>query len=320
MKTLFGMLSPEGTGRLSILIFHRVHARPDPLFPTEPDAQRFDRICSWLSRWFHVMPLDRAVEALKEGHLPSRAACITFDDGYADNHDVALPILQRHGLPATFFIATGYLDGGRMFNDTVAETFREAPHSSIEVGDLASGLPDTLDLSTLDARRRAIADVLGVVKHLPVQQRESIAQALQHRAAVRRLPQGLMMQSAQVLALHRAGMQVGAHTRSHPILAHLDRDAARREILEGRDELESITDAPVRLFAYPNGRPHQDYSRETVSLVSELGFSAAVTTAWGSGCSETDLLQLPRFTPWDLSGTRFGFRLLANLRRRGQAV
>ena len=125
VKVAFELLSPgQRNGRLSILIFHRVLAQVDPLFPEEVDAARFDVICGWLRRWFNVLPLDAAVRRLRDGSLPRRAAAITFDDGYADNHDIALPILKKHGLPSTFFIATGFLDGGCMWNDTVIEAIR----------------------------------------------------------------------------------------------------------------------------------------------------------------------------------------------------
>ena len=107
--------------RLSILIYHRVLARPDPLFPYEVDAKRFGQHLNLLKRFFTVIPLHDAVHLLARGKLPARAACITFDDGYADNAQVALPILQKHGMCATFFIATGFLDGGQMWNDKVID-------------------------------------------------------------------------------------------------------------------------------------------------------------------------------------------------------
>lgn len=132
---LLHMMAPAGKrARLSVLIFHRVLRQPDPLFPGEMYAQRFDAVCRWLAAWFNVLPLDQAVSRLKAGSLPARAACITFDDGYADNHEVAASILGRHGLSATFFIATGFLDGGRMWNDTVIESVRQAGAATLELG------------------------------------------------------------------------------------------------------------------------------------------------------------------------------------------
>ena len=136
-RQLLWLMSPAGRrARLSVLIFHRVLPQIDPLFPEEVDAQRFEQICGWLRSWFNVLPLDEAVLRLTDGALPERALAITFDDGYADNHNVALPILQRHGLVATFFIATGFLDGGRMWNDSVIESVRRTAQQEFDLRDL----------------------------------------------------------------------------------------------------------------------------------------------------------------------------------------
>ena len=92
-------LAPEGKrSRLSILIYHRVRAVRDPLFPHELDAAGFDQHLCILSSLFNVLPLEQAIARLRRGTLPERPACITFDDGYADNAEIALPILQRHHL------------------------------------------------------------------------------------------------------------------------------------------------------------------------------------------------------------------------------
>ena len=130
----FSLLSPGGgRGRLSTLIFHRVLPEPDPIFPDEMHAAQFDAVCGWVARWFNVLPLEEAVQRLAARSLPPRTLCITFDDGYADNHDVAMPILRRHGLCATLFVATGYLNGGTMWNDTIAESVRHAKGPSIDL-------------------------------------------------------------------------------------------------------------------------------------------------------------------------------------------
>jgi len=296
LKPLFQLASPAGArARLSVLIFHRVLPEPDPLFPDEMDARRFDALCGWLKSWFNVLPLDQAAAQLKAGTLPARAACITFDDGYADNCHVAMPILQRHSLTATFFIATGFLDGGRMWNDTIIETVRRRA-----------------DLSTNADREAAITTLINQIKYLPVAERVATTEALAQKAQVQ-LPTNLMMTSADVKAMRQAGMQIGAHTVSHPILARLSRAEAAKEIGDSKRYLEELLGERISLFAYPNGKPGEDYSPESVDVVRSLGFDAAVSTQWGASRCGDDVLQIKRFTPWDKTRWRFGVRLLRNL-------
>jgi peptidoglycan/xylan/chitin deacetylase (PgdA/CDA1 family) len=303
------VLSPGGArGRLTIMIFHRVHRAPD-LLADDPDAARFEATLAHVRRWFNVLPLDEAVAGLAARTLPPRALALTFDDGYADNHDVALPILRRLGLPATFFVATGYLDGGTMWNDRVIETVRRHRGPTLEVPALGLRLP----VDSTAARRAALATLLPRLKYEPFAQREALADDIA-RGAGAALPRDLMMTSAQVRALSQAGMQIGAHTHGHPILAGLAAAEATREIAQSRDRLQDITQRPVRLFAYPNGRPGTDYSPENVAQVRAQGFAAACTTAHGAAGPGSDVFQLPRFTPWDRAPWKFGARLARNLR------
>ena len=311
LRPVFGALSGAGpSARLSVLIFHRVLQIADPLFPDEIDAERFDRICTWLKAWFNVLPLDAAVASLKAGTLPARSACITFDDGYADNCQIALPILQRHGLCATFFIATGFLNGGRMWNDTLIETVRARVGSTLDASSAGLG---HYRLDAIPQSRQAIDALIAKVKYLGIAERILVTQELADTAKVE-LPNNLMMSSAEVKTLRQAGMQIGAHTVSHPILARLRDDEAMQEIQTSKVFLQDLLGERIGLFAYPNGKPGEDYSAQTVNVVRQLDFDAAVSTTWGTTSPGDDLLQIRRFTPWDRSKWRFGLRLLANLR------
>ena len=311
LKALLNLLSPPGpNSRLSVLIFHRVLPEPDPLFPDEMHARRFDAMCGWLAAWFNMLPLDRAVAQLKAGTLPARAACISFDDGYADNHHVAMPILKRHGLTATFFIATRFLDGGRMWNDTIVEAIRGCSAPLLDLSSLGLG---SYALGAVAERRIAIAGLVDQIKYRPVAERITITEQIALLARVE-LPQDLMMTSHEVKAMRQAGMQIGAHTESHPILARLTDEQARQEILGGKSTLEQLLGERVGLFAYPNGKPGEDYTPQSVELVRALGFDAAVSTQRGASGPADDMFQLRRFTPWDKTRLRFGVRMLANLR------
>lgn len=296
--------------RLSILLYHQVLPEPDPLKPDDPDIATFDWQMDLLARHSNVLPLPEAMERLEAGTLPPRATAITFDDGYADNRLHALPVLQRHGLPATFFIATGYLNGGRMFNDTLIEATRRAPDGTLDLSHEGLG---SFELSNADSRKQAIRSIIREIKWLPRSEREAKVQAIANHIGAD-LPEDLMMTDQQVCELAQAGMTIGGHTFSHPILAQEDEATAAREITEGRQRLQAITGQPVDLFAYPNGRPGQDYTARDVALVRNAGFSAAVSTSMGCSEAGSDRFQLPRFTPWSRNPAKFLAQLVRNTR------
>lgn len=313
LRLPIGLVSPGGAGaRLSILIYHRVLPRPDPLFFEEPDAARFEAEMRWVRDWFNVLPLGQAVARLYEGSLPARAAAITFDDGYADNEEVAAPILQRLGLSATFFISTGYWDGSCMWNDRLIEAIRTSTRSELDLQAFGLGC---YPIGSLETRREAIVTMRRDIRHLPQARREELTQAIV-TASGSNDPPALMMPPQQVRKLRARGMDIGAHTMTHPILTRLDAATARQEIASSKQQLEDLLDEPIDLFAYPNGVPQQDYTSEHVRIVRECGFKAAVSTAWGAASARSDRFQLPRFTPWDRARWRYGIRLLANLQRR----
>jgi peptidoglycan/xylan/chitin deacetylase (PgdA/CDA1 family) len=316
-RALMATLSPSGAhSRLSILIYHRVLPQRDPLFPDELDAQDFDEQMRFVKACFNVIPLRDAVRSMRRGTLPPRAACVTFDDGYADNAEVALPILQKHGISSTFFIATGFLDGGRMWNDTVIELVRRASWKTLDLSAMGWG---TFEIGTTEQRRKTVFALLAKLKYLPFELRKAKIDEMTDLLHVA-LPTNLMMDSDQVRKLHNAGMEIGGHTVNHPILACLEYADARTEIAIGKETLEQIIRAPVRLFAYPNGKPNQDYLSDHVEIVKGLGFDGAVSTAWGAARCGDNLYQLPRFTPWDRGYMRFTIRMAQNLFRKAQVV
>jgi peptidoglycan/xylan/chitin deacetylase (PgdA/CDA1 family) len=311
-KWLFNQLSPAGSrARLSILIFHRVLAAADPMFPGEPDVGRFAAEMQWVKNWFNVVPLPEAIDRLRNGTLPARAAAITFDDGYSDNFTVALPVLQHAGLPATFFIAVGHLDGGRMWNDAVIDLVRGAEGPELNLTRFKLG---RYAVNTVSDRRRTVGELLSKLKYLEFAERKSLVAALAEAVNVPPHPD-LMMTSEQVRTLAALGMTIGAHTVNHPILARISEREARAEIGEGKERLEAITGDRVTLFAYPNGKPGTDYTQAHVELTRRAGFDAACSTAWGAATSGCDPYQIPRFTPWDHSQWRYALRLAQNMRR-----
>ena len=309
LKVLASAVSPSGKRAcLSTLIFHRVLSVPDPIRPLEIDSTTFRWMVSVLASNFNVLPLSIAAQHLISGTLPDRAACITFDDGYADNVEVALPILSEFKLPATFFIAPGFLDGGRMWNDTVIEAVRCLPTGNLDLSHRNLGVHN---IRSIDDRIELINFLLKKLKYLDPVQRDEEAFMIAEIAKAT-LADNLMMSTIQVQTLFESGMEIGAHTVNHPILSKINAGKARHEIAESKEMLQEIVGNKITLFAYPNGKPGQDYEQGHVEMVRGLGFTAAVSTAWGVGRAQSDIFQLPRFTPWDTTPRRFMMRLLWN--------
>ena len=169
-RLLLRALSPGGRrGKLTTLIFHRVRREPDALFPNEMHASAFRDRLRWIGAWFNVLPLDEAVAALARGTLPERALAITFDDGYADNFDSSIADPPGTRLPGNLLRGVGFLDGGRMWNDTVIEAIRRTPGPSLDLSALGLGVhvvDSTTATSPHDQRPAGQAEVHGL-RHAP---------------------------------------------------------------------------------------------------------------------------------------------------------
>lgn len=300
--------------RSTVLIFHRVLEEADPLSPSTPDADTFERLMRQVQRQFDVVALSDIVDGIERGVPLSRAVAITFDDGYADNVSVAAPILKRLEMTATFFVSTGYLDGGVMWNDRIIEGIRAAAGDEVDLTEWELGRHS---LDNTSARLSAIEYVLGKSKYLPAHYREITASAVAKKCGAR-LDAALMMTSSEVRQLQCLGMTIGGHTVTHPILARIEDQQAKAEIAECKKALEALTGAAVPFFAFPNGIPGKDFLSQHVNYVREAGFRGAVTTAIGAVGHCCDPFQIPRFTPWRRDPVQFGYQLARNHSSRRQ--
>ena len=296
--------------RLSVMVFHRVRPAPDLFLSGDPDVGQFASIMGLVRDHFSPLSLAEGLRRLDEGTLPQRAVCVTFDDGYADNLTVALPVLKQLEIPVTVFIASGYLDGRLMWNDRLAEAIRRLPGDEVDLNEYRFGVH-----ALGDPRERAklLRDLLGLLKYCPPEFRDVIADDLAARYAPH-LPSP-MLTRAQVRELHAQGVEIGGHTVTHPILARTAEREAYREIAENKEDLEGLLGERLHFFAYPNGKPILDFGQQHARMVKEIGYRAALSTAPGVATAATDRFWLPRFTPWDRTPTRFGLRLLWNMRR-----
>ena len=289
--------------RLPILIYHRVLEDPDPMRPEAMDAALFARQIAFIASSFRILPLSEAIGLLEDGRLPPRALSITVDDGYEECATLMLPILQSYGVTATFFVATGPLDGEPIWNDRIIEALRVAPDESLDLRD--HGLAD-YDLSGVAQRAKSARQLIERLKRLPAWTRRKVVEEITARVPQDAMPR--MLSREQIRTLYQAAMGIGSHTRTRPILTRIPPEDAQREIQAGKRTLEEIIGAEVDLFAYPNG----DYTMEHIEMARQLGIRAAVSTFPGAAAPDTDRYQLPRFTPWDTQTAKFGLRLLWN--------
>jgi len=301
----------RGNGRVAIVNYHRVLAARSPYLASEPDIDTFTWQMELLARCFNVLSLRQALAAIESGRVPARAVCITFDDGYRSVHDLALPVLRRLGLPATVFVSSGYVNGHTMWNDSIVEAVETLPAEELDLAEFGLGV---YSLRSMPERAASLGKLTEASKYLPPQERSRLVGRLQDLLG-ERASAGLMLTPKMVVNLDRHGIEIGAHTVTHPILTSLDDASAMQEIAGGKRELEAIIGKPVPLFAYPNGKVGKDYDARHVAMVREAGFQAAFTTAVGAITRHHDRYQLPRSRPWDHTPQRFALRLLQWLAR-----
>lgn len=308
IRLVGNIIAPHGNGkgRICIVNYHRILSSVDPLQESEPDIETFRWQMQLLADCFNVLPLHEALDLLATERLPARAVCITFDDGYRSTYDFALPILKEFNLPATVFVTTGYVDSGNMWNDRILEAVRRIPGDSLDLRDLEMGV---YSIRSVEERKRAIKELTEDAKYLPPAERHDLTVKLEELAGGV-FKHELMLTREMICALAQQGIEIGAHTISHPILTSLDNLSARYEINVGKQQLESIIGKSVNLFAYPNGKAGVDFDDRHVAMAKETGFDAAFTTAFGVATKEHDMFQIPRCCPWDTTPLFYGLRLL----------
>jgi len=249
---------------------------------------------AFVKRAYTVVSLDELIERTSRGAtLPPRALAVTFDDGYADNHRLALPVLRRLDLPATVYLTSGSMDGGPpLWMSAVRALALTAPPGELAIPGLA---PVTLGAA---AERGPIARALtrALVPLSAGERSERIAAAASACGVdVGRVLAGSMLDWEQARDLARAGWTIGAHTVTHVNVALAPPEDAAAEIAASRDTIAAAIGAPVVHFAYPNtGGAHRYFDAATAGMLRRLGFRSAVTSAPGLVRPGGDPFALPR--------------------------
>lgn len=263
---------PQWEGLL-VLNYHRIGdaaATPFDRGVFSATADDLDRQIAYLKRFAEIIsPSD--ISSVRR-RATGRSILITFDDGYRDNYELAFPVLKRHGVPAAFFICTGFLDRGELaWWDEIAWMVRNATVNEIPENAWLGHLP----LRDDEARELAIRAALARYKELPGDQTRAFLTFLAGATGAGRFAgdaHDLWMTWDMVREMRDAGMTIGAHTDSHPLLGRLSPKEQEREILTSRDRLTAELGTPPSVFAYPVGKAGA-YDLATKRLLQQAGFT-----------------------------------------------
>lgn len=298
-----------------VLMYHRVlpSRTSAPCF-VQPgmyvSSETFERHVAYLTAHFRVVFLEELMERMLAGKEIGRLCAITFDDGWRDNYTYAFPILARYGVPATVFLATGFVGTDRMFWP------EELCHHLDGLGGpqqlKSEGTPaafmrfsETMGLFDGQPREDYLDAGISILKKFTPEERQHV---LDHLAGMHNDDpvDRQMMDWDEIRIMFASNLvRFGAHTVNHEMLDQIPLPTAAREISDSKIDIEQRLGCRVRSFAYPNG----NHSNAIRHLLREQGFLGAVTTGRGYVKPGAQLLEIPRIGMHDdVSGNLPQFR------------
>lgn len=287
MRAALALRSSVPSPWVSVLTYHRFSnprgSEPfdDEVIDATPEC--FERQVVCLQRHFTLIGIDELCAFAAGRPIPPNAVAITFDDGYLDNYELALPILKRHGAKAVFFLSTGCISERRMYWwDRIAYIVKRTVRDKFTLS-----YPFQVDISLAD-RRLALDRVQRIVKTHPALDIERFLDELAHTARVawsrqleRSFAERLLMTWDHVRELRRAGMDVESHTRSHRVLDTLPPPDLLDELAGSRADLEREVGEPARALAYPVGNQLGKNSPIRAAL-AQTGYEIGLSSNTGS--------------------------------------
>jgi peptidoglycan/xylan/chitin deacetylase (PgdA/CDA1 family) len=278
---------------LVVLTYHRI-AEPgagpfyDPVISATPESFRAQ--IDWLRNHVRILTIDELVAWVETGSSGRElVALVTFDDGYRDNFDMAVPILRAGNVPATFFIPTAFLDSPRLpWWDYVAYVIKQTGvrRLTLEPSRNGEAPPLVIDLD-LVPRTAAIMTIICAFLDGTIAEEHWFLDQLATRAEVDVDAEGLgralfmTWDQVQQLADSNSGLTIGSHGHSHQRLARLDDNSQRYELTESKRILEARLGREVAALAYPYGWPGT-YTAQTKALAASAGYRLAFASREGT--------------------------------------
>ncbi len=328
-KKIRNRLSPG----VLILVYHRIANLTSDPQRLCVSPENFSGQLEVIEKVSRPISLKTLREHLRVGEVPKKAVVITFDDGAADNLYSAKPILEKHDIAATVFVSTGYMKTGREYWwDELQRIFLEPVYLPTELrltiakktcqwnlagaehysqGDYHKYKNwEAVDPEAPTKRHQLYRDLIELLLPLSFDERLQILDQLKNWAGDQILARSghRPMTCEEVRKISDNGIEVGAHTVSHSMLAALPVSVQQSEIRESKKDLEEVLDRRVSSFAYPFGTL-SDYSVESVKISKDVGFDCACSNFSGVVQPSTDIFQLPRLVVRDWPGDEFAARL-----------
>lgn len=294
----FRLLQFARRRQAAILTFHRFWSDGEG-DPRGVPIQRFAECMEYLVRHHRVVSLPDLTGELRRGVVRSNSVAVTLDDGYHEAFSLAAPVLRRYGIPASVFVVSDFVDGRLwLWTDRFRFVFERAPQGTTAFKH--RGATHLLEIRDENDRWRAEERWREYVKTIPVAEQGELLEAIAEAWGIE-IPASppyeyRPMTWVQLRALAAEGFEVGAHTRTHPILSRVAPEQLQDEIVGCKEQIERHLGVSVRHFAYPNGR-RQDYTSEAVETAARAGYEAAVTAVAGGNTPGIPIFELRRFVP-----------------------
>jgi len=260
-----------------------------------------------------IISLQEYLDHVKEGKpLQENSIVLTFDDGYKDNLTIAAPILQKYGIPATFFITTGYIGTGRMkWEDQLSCLIRRSKKEVISIK--LSTHEIFFKVGSEKEKLKVIDALVNILSHLSQTDKLHILNEIRIQSQVNCDDQAdIMLSWEDVRELAGTpGFSIGSHAVTHRHLSQTQAHDIIFEVASSKEHLEKEISYPVTLFAYPYG----DYNHTAITALQQSGYSCAVTLEYGQNSITSDPFRLKRVQAPNQIGTRFqiGMRLRSSI-------
>lgn len=294
VRWLWSLVRPSHNGgdrepRLTIVRHHRVYLdgqRPLYRLGVSESVLR-QQVALLRSLGLGPLSVTEGLERLEAGR-PGHWVAMTFDDGYADNVERALPILTAAGGSATFYLTAGLMEARRApWWDRVAHALENAQRRDLDWRCEGHAVRESLHDPA--GRRRALAGVLRLLRVGPAEQHQRIASLRAALLVESEAPCELATWD-QARALVESRMELGAHTLTHPFLDRLDKAEQWREIGASVGLIEAHLGVRVEGLAYPGGA----FNAESVEAANGCGLRHAVTTVAGDNAKHSPRFELKR--------------------------